>query len=395
MEKSPLTVPRSVWVIGVVSLLITSSAAMLFSVFALFLDSIGVAASKIALIDGFVEGVGNVVKVFSGVVSDLLRRRTVVFALGALCTALSRAAILCFMSFPGAVAARLLDRLGNGLQATPRDALIGAHAPAGRKGTCFGVRQAMGTLGSVIGIVVVGRLLRHSEHNFRLVFWAAGVPAFMAFLLIITFIRDPAPRGQAAKKAAKAPFEWRHLFGLGARYWVLMAVVGVFMLSRFSESLLILRGKHAFCLTDEMAIRSMLVYNVACAVSAFVSGFFTDRCRAANLLILGCGVMVGADVLIIMAGSFPVFLLGALFWGVQIGLMQNVFCAGVTALVPEAIRGTGFSVFYFISSISILLANIFGGLLMRQDEVLAFVYSAGVSLIAGLVILVLARRRWI
>lgn len=394
MESSLRKVPKAVWIIGAASFLITSSAAMLFSVFALFLNSLGVSIKDISIIDGIVEGSGYIFKVASGIISDYLHRRSAIFALGAFCTAISRPIVLILMSFPGAVIARVLDRCGNGLQATPRDALISAYAPSDIKGTCFGIRQSLGTFGSVIGALIVMLLLFLSKDNFRLVFLAASIPALLALFLILRYVRDPqVPQAADESVQKRTPFKLAYLTRLGAPYWALMGIVGVFMLCRFSESLIILHGRNHFELSNANAIWTMLVYNLISSISAYISGRVTDRVSSFTLLLWGCGITCAANLVVIFSPTFGIFLCGVMLWGIQIGLMQNIFCAEITALVPSDLRGTGFGFFYFISAISILIANVIGGKLMMICGTYAFIYSAALSLVATAFILLVYKKR--
>lgn len=82
---------------------------------------------------------------FSGVVSDMMTSRksaiTLGFAMGA-CAKFG-------MSFAGSVgqlfASKAIDRLANGVQAAPRDALISDLAPADTRSACFGFAQVRST----------------------------------------------------------------------------------------------------------------------------------------------------------------------------------------------------------------------------------------------------------
>lgn len=383
MKVSLSRIPSSVWLISIASSLITSSSAMLFSVFALFLNSIGVEVKHIVLIDGIVEGLGYILKVSSGIISDYLQKRTKIFALGTLFTAISRTIILLFMNFPGAIIARILDRLGNGLQATPRDALIGDYAPSEIKGTCFGIRQGFGAMGSVIGSIIVAFLLRFYTNNFQLVFFIASLPAISAFLIIVFCIRDPQnlKAKQGSIQRDNQSF-WLKICQLGKSYWFLMITVAIFMLCRFSESLIILHGKKHFHLGNENAIWIMVIYNLASSISAYYSGRIADKVQAYYLIISGTLITSLANILIIISAHYVTFLSGVICWGVQIGLMQSVFCSEITSLVPRNLRGTGFGFFYLISAISLLTANIIANRLINFSDYYAFIYGVIISLIA-------------
>ena len=75
MHAGP-SIPRGVWILGFVSLLMDVSSEMIHALLPLYL-TVGLGAS--ALVVGFIEGVAEatalIVKVFSGAISDRLRHR--------------------------------------------------------------------------------------------------------------------------------------------------------------------------------------------------------------------------------------------------------------------------------------------------------------------------------
>lgn len=391
MRSDLKKVPFQIWIIGLASMLITASAAMSFSVFGLFLNSIGISKGDIGFIDGFIEGFGYIFKIISGVLSDYLQKRKLIFAIGALCTAVSKPLIAIFMSFPSAVMGRIIDRLGNGLQATPRDALVGDYAPYKLKGTCFGIRQCLGTLGSVFGVLIVHFLLKGFKDDFRAVFIAASISGILAVLIIIFYVRDAqkSPNENILiLKAEKSKFCLKDITHLNRPYWYLMIIVGIFMLGRMSESLIILYGKDTFSLGNQDAIRIMLFYNITSALTAYKTGRIADHVSPIFLMICGTLITIGANLIMIVATHYLVFLLGVILWGLQIGLMQNIFCAEITTLVPSNLRGTAFGIFYFITAISVLSANIISGHLMNYGPA-AFIYSAIISILSCIIVFLL------
>ena len=65
--------PRTVWALGVVSLLMDASSEMVHALLPIFLvGTLGASAAMLGLIEGIAEGTASVVKVFSGWLSDRL-----------------------------------------------------------------------------------------------------------------------------------------------------------------------------------------------------------------------------------------------------------------------------------------------------------------------------------
>ena len=69
-------IPRGVWVLGFVSLLMDISSEMVHSLLPLFMvTALGVSALTVGLIEGLAESTALMVKVFSGALSDYLGKR--------------------------------------------------------------------------------------------------------------------------------------------------------------------------------------------------------------------------------------------------------------------------------------------------------------------------------
>jgi hypothetical protein len=60
-------------------------------------------------------------------------------------------------------AAKVVDRLANGVQAAPRDALISDLAPIASRGSCFGFAQSFRKWGSAVGALMSFCLMKVSQ----------------------------------------------------------------------------------------------------------------------------------------------------------------------------------------------------------------------------------------
>jgi MFS family permease len=75
--------PRAIWALGFVSLLMDVSSELIHSLLPVFLlTTLGTSVFIIGLIDGIAEATAMVVKVFSGVLSDYWDRRKPLAAFG-------------------------------------------------------------------------------------------------------------------------------------------------------------------------------------------------------------------------------------------------------------------------------------------------------------------------
>src|SRR5450631_1211912 len=79
--KGPTTpslraIPRGVWVLGFVSMLMDISSEMIHSLLPLFMvTTLGSSVFAVGLLEGLAESLALIVKIFSGALSDYLGRR--------------------------------------------------------------------------------------------------------------------------------------------------------------------------------------------------------------------------------------------------------------------------------------------------------------------------------
>ena len=180
-------IPLGVWALGVVSLLMDVSSEMIHALLPIYLVAImGASMEAVGIIEGVAEATASIVKVFSGALSDRLGRRKLLTAIGYGLAAISKPVFPLAGSLGWVAAARFLDRVGKGIRGAPRDALIADIAPPELRGASFGLRQTLDTVGAFIGPLIAIALMAATGGAFRVVFWAAVVPAFLAVALLVT-----------------------------------------------------------------------------------------------------------------------------------------------------------------------------------------------------------------
>ena len=76
-------IPRGVWVLGFVSLLMDTSSELIHALLPLYMvDALGASVLVVGFIEGIAEAIALVVKVFSGYWSDVFRQRKPAVLLG-------------------------------------------------------------------------------------------------------------------------------------------------------------------------------------------------------------------------------------------------------------------------------------------------------------------------
>lgn len=145
-------IPRSIWALGFVSLFMDTSSEFIHSLIPLFLvTTLGASVMWVGFIEGVAESLALIMKVFSGTLSDYLRKRKLLTVIGYGLAAFSKPLFPMASTINMVMTARFLDRIGKGIRGAPRDALIGDLAPAEIRGACFGLRQSLDTVGAILG----------------------------------------------------------------------------------------------------------------------------------------------------------------------------------------------------------------------------------------------------
>jgi MFS family permease len=384
-------IPVSVWMLGLVSMLMDISSEMIHSLLPLFLvGPLGASALTVGLIEGVAESTALTVKVFSGALSDYLGKRKVLavfgYSLGAFTKPLFAIAPTAAIVFT----ARLLDRVGKGIRGAPRDALVADIAPANLRGAAFGLRQSLDTVGALIGpLLAVGLMLLWAD-DFRAVFWVAVIPGLLAVCVLQFGVGEP-ERHVAETRAN--PICRENLKRLSGPYWWVVGIGAVFALARFSEAFLVLRARQAGIPVACVPL-VMVAMNLAYAGSAYPFGTLSDRMNHATLLALGLMVLIAADLVLAATGHWPAVVLGIVLWGLHMGVTQGLFATMVADTAPVDLRGTAYGVFNLVSGIAMLIASAAAGLLWdRFGAAFPFYMGAAFAALALMGLLLKAWRR--
>ncbi len=294
-------IPGSVWALGLVSLFMDLSSEMIHALLPLYLVTVlGASALTVGVIEGIAEATASITKVFSGALSDYLGKRKLLAALGYSLAAITKPVFPLASTLGWVVAARFVDRVGKGIRGAPRDALIADLTPPGLRGTAYGLRQSLDTIGAVLGPLAAIGFMALLADNFRHVFWIAVIPAFVAAAIIIFVVREPT-RPQR-EDGVRAPLLRAELKNLSSAYWLVVGVAAIFTLARFSEAFLLLRAQ-SVGLPLTLVPVVMVVMNVVYSLSAWPAGALSDSIGRYRLIFAGFALLIVADLVLAFGGT--------------------------------------------------------------------------------------------
>lgn len=381
-------IPRSIWALGFVSLLMDVSSELIHSLLPVFMfTALGMSAFAIGLIEGTAEATALIVKVFSGALSDWWGKRKPLAALGYGLGAISKPLFAIATGAGLIITARLIDRVGKGIRGAPRDALVADLAPPQIRGAAFGLRQSLDTVGAFLGpLIAVGLMLLWAE-DFRAVFWVAVIPAFLAVALLLVGVQEPQ---KPTSEHRVNPIRRDNLHRLPSAYWWVVGIGAIFTLARFSEAFLVLRVQSTG-LSLAFVPLVLIVMNLVYAMAAYPFGKLADTVNHQTLLAWGLVLLIAADLALTWDGHWTVVWGGIVMWGLHMAMTQGLLAAMIADTAPADLRGTAYGVFNLACGVAMLIASALAGLLWDSLGASAtFLAGAAFSVIA--LVLLLSRK---
>ena len=390
MNSAP-AIPRSIWMLGFVSLFMDVSSELIHGLLPVFMvSSLGATAFAVGIVEGIAEATALIVKVFSGALSDYLGKRKALAVVGYGLGALSKPLFALAVSVNWVFAARFMDRIGKGMRGAPRDALIADLTPPEIRGAAYGLRQSLDTVGAFLGPLLAIVLMLLWAGDFRAVFWFAVIPGVLAVALLAFGVDEP--ESAAARRGAASPIQWTTLGELSGAFWFVVAAGAVFTLARFSEAFLILRAQQQG-LPDTYAPMVLVVMNIVFALAAYPVGRLADRMSHRFLLGAGLAVLIAADLVLAQSQGLAAVALGVARWGLHMGLTQGLLATMVADTAPAQLRGTAFGIFNLASGVAMLVASALAGLLWDRVGAAATFYAGALFSLAALIMLIMQNRR--
>jgi MFS family permease len=365
-ESERRKIPRNIWALSGTSLFNDISSEMILNLLPLFLANVlGARTAVIGLIEGVAESTASLLQVFFGGLSDRIGARKPLTVAGYLVSTLAKPFFLLAGSWGVVAGARWADRVGKGVRTAPRDALVADSIPSSGRGLAFGLQRAADTGGAVLGLLVAIAVVAHVQGNaselrretFRTLVLVSLVPAFLAVLTVALGVKES--RKGAAADAPRIGFR-----GLGRRFAVFLAIVGLFDLGNFSDAFLVLRAQERGLGVDSL-LWTLVGFNLVYALVATPAGALSDRIGRRRIITAGWIAYAGIYLGFARAGSGTEIVALYLCYGAYYGLTMGTAKAMVADLVPAPLRGTAYGSYHALLGVINLPASLIAGLLWQ------------------------------
>lgn len=381
------TLPRTVVVLGFVSLLNDAASEMITPLLPVFLTAtLGAGPAIVGLVEGIAEATASVLKLVSGRLADLGWRPKRLVIAGYGTSNATRPLIGLALGWPAVLLLRFLDRVGKGLRTAPRDALIAGAADATIRGRAFGFHRSMDHAGAVIGPLLASVLLAAAVPLGHVFLWSV-VPGLLVLALLAFGLPADAP---VERTAAPAPLSWSRLDPALRR---LVVAAGLLALAAVPEVFVVLWARDSG-LTIAAIPLLWAAASLGKMLLVYPAGVLSDRVGRLPLLLAGWTLRV---VVLIALGS--VTATGAAVWALFIAYSATLALTepAERSLIGDRAapdqRGTAYGLYHLASGLLVLPGAVaFGAIWERWGSAAAFDAAAIVTAVAATAMAAAARR---
>lgn len=381
MFKTLRSLPKTVWLIGLISFVNDSASEMLYPLMPLYLAAVLMAGPKaLGIIEGIAEASSSIFKLVSGVIVDRTKRTKPWILLGYLLAGVGRPLIALANSWSWVLVIRFTDRLGKGLRSSPRDALLAESVPSNQRGITFGLHRSMDNAGAVVGPLLAALLLSFQIPLREIFLWAI-IPAIITLGLALC-LKEP------KQDASFVPerFVWT-MNGLPSQLKRYIFVVGLFALGNSSDMFLLLRA-------SEAGVPPAQIPLLWAGLSFTTTVFGTPLSALSDRFPRKYFILVAWLAFALFYGlmgipHISIWLIVGLFvmYGLFKAATEGVEKALVADLAPRGMTGTAFGWFNLVSGVMLFPASfIFGWLYETLSPTYAFIFSGSCALLALLLL---------
>ena len=383
------SLPRNVLALGIVSFLTDSSSEMMMWTLPFYIALLGGGLVWVGVVEGLRETTASLVTVGSGWLSDRIQNRKGLVAVGYGISMIVKP-ILALAGAPWHVLGLMsLERVGKGIRGAPRDALVAGAVSADHLGKAFSFHRLMDHAGASVGQIVAVLLaiwmfpyfhrLADGGANlvpadvFRWMYVIAAVPAALAVLAVLFFVRET-----AAEIKKKVQLNFRTAYD--RRFWGLMAAMLVFALGNSSDMFLLLRAGQILHYPIEITHEQkqamaeawnfpwqlplmFFILNVSKMVFSMPGGLLADWLGRTRTLLIGWLIYAGVYFAFGLADepweAWALFITYGLFYGFTEGVQKAI----VADFVRPEVRGAAYGLAYFCDGIAKFPASLLLGIL--------------------------------
>jgi len=398
---SPKGSSRNIYAFGATSFLNDTASEMAYWVLPAFLASIGAGPAQLGIIEGVAESVASFAKLLSGYLADRIPRRKPIVVSGYVLANAVKPLLALTTSWRQILGIRFADRFAKGIRGTARDVMVAETTGKFKVGSAYGLIQAMDSAGAIAGPLIALFLLPH--YGLRGVFWAAGIPGALCIVVAVLGIRETKTVRRSVKASGSVASihggdvvskqtkgRARHSSLPGSFYFVLAAVT-LFSLGNSSDMFLVLRAQSIGIPVTHAPLLG-LVFNITYTLFSWPAGSWSDKFSRRGIAAAGYVVFATVYLVFAIAPSTLAIWLAMATYGLFYALTNPVLKALIVETVAPEVRGRALGVYFFVTSVAMLLASVITGEVWKyHGPRVPFYLSAAIATISA--VLLMASRR--
>jgi len=374
-------ISANILLLGIVSFLNDLSSEMIMPILPMFITALGGAGLIVGLIGGLRDSISSILKVFAGYWSDKYGKRKFFVSSGYLTSALFKLFLAFSKIWQHVLVFASLERIGKGLRAAPRDAIIADSMPKER-GKGFGIHRAMDTSGAVAGSIVVFLLFWFLGFNFKSIIIIAAILATLS-LIPLYFVKER--KREPQKISLKIGLK-----NLPRPLKLFILVSGMFALANFSYMFFILRAQEFFTgkLSIGIPILLYVLFNIFYAVFAVPFGRLSDKIGRKKVIVFGYLLFSLTSLGFAFFNSLTAFIILFALYGIVYAIVDGNQRAYVSDLSSEELRATALGTFHTTIGLTALPASLIAGFLWQINPSMPFIYGAVIGIISVVLFIV-------
>jgi len=374
--------------LGLTSFFNDFSNEMILSSFPAFFTSVlKSGAASLGLVEGIADGAANILKIYSGQLSDKLRRRRIFIFIGYSMSVAVRPFYILMGSVAGVLGLRVIDRVGKGVREAPRDVIISVSSDQKEIGRSFGYHRAMDTVGGVLGPLTAFLILEAWPGAFSTVFMTAFVIGLLSVVTIF-FVKDVfiAPALDGSKKFSIGGFKL-----LPKRFKIYLISIFVLSVGSMPAAVLLLSAL-SIGLTVSSIPLFYMVYGISFTLFSYGAGKLSDGIGTSRVLVFGYVLLILSYLMFVLSQTIPTLVIAFITFGIFSACTDSTQRAFVSKATPESERGTAYGMFNAVVGFGVMFAGIFGGFMWQHYGPTTALFASEVFVIIGLVLFFISSR---
>lgn len=333
-----------------------------------YLFMLGGSALIVGFVAGFGEFLGYTLRLVSGYVADATKQYWALTFLG-----YGLLIVVPFLALAGswelAAVLFITERVGKGIRAPAKDAILSNVTAEVGRGWGFGIHEALDQIGAVIGplIFTAAFLFRGDfQSGFALLF----IP-FILMMVILVLTRRKVPDPSAFEGRAQMKKELVPSFSALVPYGIFTAVT---MLGFAAFPLI----AYHFTVTGVVPEAQIpLFYAIAMGIDAIAALMIGRAYDRHGLILLIALPIIGLFIpFAAFGGGYTLALIAVLLWGAAMGIQETILRAAIADYTHISKRGTAYGIFNTIYGASWFIGSL----------IIGWMYDVSIPLLIGFLV---------